>query len=198
LHKKSCWGNSPLSSCELINNLAAWCKGVASLSACLRNIKFVVTRLECCSNKVYFTISSNFILYHPYFLFFFWFEETHPLESVLYESRWVSKIPTVPGSYKRCTAWLELKTCYADLKSFVIALLLYILPCNSIRKKYKIIFETTVFIFWCLTCPARIKPTIVHAVCTKFDLFPSSGVYSWITKEKIIMYSQHVMSLFLN
>ena len=33
-----------------------------------------------------------------------------------------------------------------------------------------------------LTCPARIRPIIAHAVCTKFDRFPSSGTYSYIIK----------------
>ena len=33
-----------------------------------------------------------------------------------------------------------------------------------------------------LTCPAWIRPIIAHAVCTKFDRFPSSGTYSYIIK----------------
>lgn len=32
------------------------------------------------------------------------------------------------------------------------------------------------------TCPAWIKLNIAHAVCTKFDRFPSRGTYFYITK----------------
>jgi hypothetical protein len=35
---------------------------------------------------------------------------------------WASKTLAVPDSYKRCTPWLELETCYADLKLFIITL----------------------------------------------------------------------------
>ena len=33
-----------------------------------------------------------------------------------------------------------------------------------------------------LTCPAWIRPIIAQAVCTKFDWFPSRGMYSYITQ----------------
>jgi hypothetical protein len=39
---------------------------------------------------------------------------------VLCELKWASKIPAVPDSYKKYTSWLELETCYADLKFFAI------------------------------------------------------------------------------
>jgi hypothetical protein len=46
----------------------------------------------------------------------------HSLESVLCGPRWASKTPAVLGFYKRCTPWLELETCCADLKPFAITL----------------------------------------------------------------------------
>jgi len=46
----------------------------------------------------------------------------HFSESTLCGSRWTSKTPAVPDSYKRCTPWLELETCCAHLKPFVITL----------------------------------------------------------------------------
>jgi len=59
----------------------------------------------------------------PIKLFFFGFEETSPSrKSALCGPRWGSKTPAIPGSYKRCTPWLELKTCCANLKPFVITL----------------------------------------------------------------------------
>ena len=51
---------------------------------------------------------------------YFYSRKPYPPESVLCGSRWASKTSAVPGSYKRCTPWLELETCCADLKSFVI------------------------------------------------------------------------------
>jgi hypothetical protein len=44
------------------------------------------------------------------------------LESIFYGLRWVNKTPAVPDSYKKYTPWLELETCYADLKLFTITL----------------------------------------------------------------------------
>ena len=52
--------------------------------------------------------------------FFFWIRGTPSSESALCGSRWATKTPAVPGSYKRCTPWLELETCCADLKPFAI------------------------------------------------------------------------------
>jgi hypothetical protein len=46
----------------------------------------------------------------------------HFSKSALCGSRWASKTPAVPDSYKRCTPWLELETCCAHLKPFVITL----------------------------------------------------------------------------
>ena len=54
--------------------------------------------------------------------FFFNLRKLHLLKSVFYGLRWASKIPAVSDSYKRCTPWLELETCYTDLKSFAITL----------------------------------------------------------------------------
>jgi len=55
--------------------------------------------------------------------FFFWIRgNLTPLESALCGRRWGSKTPAVPGSYKRCTPWLELETCCANLKPFAITL----------------------------------------------------------------------------
>jgi hypothetical protein len=56
--------------------------------------------------------------------FFFDLRKPHFLESVLCRFRWASKTLTVPGSYKRCTSWLELETCCADLKPFGIFFIL--------------------------------------------------------------------------
>ena len=53
---------------------------------------------------------------------FFLSKKPHPLKSVLCGSRWASKTPAVPDSYKRCTPWLELETYCADLKLFAITL----------------------------------------------------------------------------
>jgi len=53
--------------------------------------------------------------------FFFWIRgNPTPQKSALCEPRWASKTPAVSGSYKRCTPWLELETCCADLKPFAI------------------------------------------------------------------------------
>jgi hypothetical protein len=56
------------------------------------------------------------------YIFFFLLEETPPSESALYGFRWASKTSAVSSSYKRCTPKLELETCCADLKPFVITL----------------------------------------------------------------------------
>jgi len=53
------------------------------------------------------------------FIFFYSRNPRLP-ENALYEPRWTSKTPVVPGSYRRCTPWLELETCCADLKLFAI------------------------------------------------------------------------------
>jgi hypothetical protein len=47
---------------------------------------------------------------HTLFNNFFFLDsrKPHPPESALCGPRWVSKTPAVPGSYKRCTPWLEL------------------------------------------------------------------------------------------
>jgi len=54
--------------------------------------------------------------------FFLDSRKTHPPESAFCGLRWGSKTPAVPGSYKRCTPWLELETCNADPKPFAITL----------------------------------------------------------------------------
>jgi len=54
--------------------------------------------------------------------FFLDSRKSHSLESALCGSKWGSKIPAVPDSYKSCTPLLELETCCADLKSFTITL----------------------------------------------------------------------------
>jgi hypothetical protein len=64
-------------------------------------------------------------LLHMFIELIFFFLDSrkpHPPESALYGPRWASKTPAVPGSYKRCTPWLELETWCADLKPFVITL----------------------------------------------------------------------------
>jgi hypothetical protein len=54
--------------------------------------------------------------------FFLDLRKPHPPESALYKSRWASKTPAVPGSYKRCMPWLEFKTYCVDFKLFAITL----------------------------------------------------------------------------
>ena len=53
---------------------------------------------------------------------YFSIRENSILKSVFCGSRWTSKTLVVSGSYKRCTPWLELKICCADVKSFTIML----------------------------------------------------------------------------
>jgi hypothetical protein len=61
------------------------------------------------------------LFYHIYF-FFLDLRKPYFPESILCRSRWESKTPAVPDSYKRYTPWLELETCCADLKPFNITL----------------------------------------------------------------------------
>ena len=61
-----------------------------------------------------------YIYIYIYIFFFLNSRKSHFPESVFCGSKWASKIPVVPGSYKRCTPWFELETCYADLKPFAI------------------------------------------------------------------------------
>ena len=53
-------------------------------------------------------------------IFFFKFEKTLFLREYILRFRWASKILVALDSYKRCTPWLELETCCADLKLFII------------------------------------------------------------------------------
>jgi hypothetical protein len=53
--------------------------------------------------------------------FFFYSRKSHSPKNALCRPRWASKTSAIPGFYKRCTSWLELETCYADLKSFAIS-----------------------------------------------------------------------------
>jgi hypothetical protein len=55
-------------------------------------------------------------------VFFLDSRKSHFPESVFCGSRWMSKTLTISGSYKRCTPWLELETCCADLRPFAITL----------------------------------------------------------------------------
>jgi len=59
-------------------------------------------------------------IYIYIYILFFGFEETLFSKSVFYGLRWASKTPAILDSYKRCTFWLEFKTCCADLKPFII------------------------------------------------------------------------------
>ena len=56
------------------------------------------------------------------FFFFLDSRKPHFLKSIFYEFRWVSKTSAIPSSSNRYTSWLELETCYTDLKPFVITL----------------------------------------------------------------------------
>jgi hypothetical protein len=75
----------------------------------LRKVSYLICTISCLSIR---NIS----------FFFFDSRKPHLLESTLCRPRWASKTPAVPGSYKRCTLWLELETCCADLKPFAITL----------------------------------------------------------------------------
>jgi len=84
---------------------------------------------EWCSYIYAFCIWKNYVIFACWLMyhgmnFFFEFEETLFLKSVFYRFREASKTSAVPSSYKRCTSWLELETCCADLKSFIITLCL--------------------------------------------------------------------------
>jgi len=83
--------------------------------------------------KLGFLIKRVFVFLAQTF-FFLNSRKPYPLESVLCGSRWASKTPAVPDSYKKCTPWLELETCYADLKLFAIMLCslghFFFLPCD--------------------------------------------------------------------
>jgi hypothetical protein len=72
--------------------------------------KICVPKYKCLTSK------------KEFFFFFFDSRKPHPPESALCGLRWGSKTSAVPGSYKRCTPWLELETCCADPKFFVITL----------------------------------------------------------------------------
>jgi hypothetical protein len=63
-----------------------------------------------------------------YLFFFFLIRETPPPESALCGLRWTSKTPAVPGSYKRCTSWLELETCCENLFQYLLTCLSDMLP----------------------------------------------------------------------
>jgi hypothetical protein len=65
---------------------------------------------------------SIFLFVFSLFFFFLDSRKPHSQESVFCGSRWASKTSAVSGSYKRCTPWLELETCCADLKFFTITL----------------------------------------------------------------------------
>jgi hypothetical protein len=56
------------------------------------------------------------------YTFFFFLRKLHSLKSVFYGFKWASKIPVITDSYKRCMSRLELETCCANLKFFVITL----------------------------------------------------------------------------
>jgi len=94
--------------------------GVVWYMTCIINLhKFQKNYLEIIVRKkrsIIYSFFFNFLFKY----FFFWFEETPTPESVFCGPRWVSKTLAVPGSYKRCTSWLELETCYANFKPFVI------------------------------------------------------------------------------
>jgi len=57
-----------------------------------------------------------------YLYFFFWIQGNITPRKAHFVGPGESKTPTVSGSYKRCTLWLELQTCCADLKLFTITL----------------------------------------------------------------------------
>jgi len=83
---------------------------------------------------------SFFVWNSPFFFYFFFeFEKPHPLESVFYGFRRASKTPVIPGSYKRCTPWLELETCCADLKPYIWNTYVWNSPCSNVRHKFTLI-----------------------------------------------------------
>jgi hypothetical protein len=83
----------------------------------------------------------SLIVLFSIFYFFLDSRKPYPPESVFYRHRWASKTPNVPGSYKRCTPWLELETCCADLKRFAITLR----PLKTLFSN--IAQETTIYIY---------------------------------------------------
>jgi len=109
----------------------------------------------CKKGWLFFGVNNDII----YYLFFFLdSRKPHPPESALCRPRWASKTLAVPDSYKRCTSWLELETCYADLKPFAITLrplnptILFIITKiverNSWKKKYYCMIKFIHISFW--------------------------------------------------
>jgi len=80
----------------------------------------VDTEWSICVAGLPHTLAYRFHAPSNYLFFFFGFEKIYFLKSVLCGSRWTSKTSAIPSSYKRCTPWLELETCCANLKLFAI------------------------------------------------------------------------------
>jgi len=78
------------------------------------------------------------------YFFIFGFEKFYLLKNILCRSRWASKTPAVPDFYKRCTPWLKLETCCADLKSFTITL-------RPFGTKWQILNALKLYIFFILS-----------------------------------------------
>jgi hypothetical protein len=102
--------------------------------------KFYISKITSLrKEKKIWNSNSNWInLTLPFHMFFFFLDsrKPHSSESVLCGPRWASKNPAVPDSYKRCTSWLELETCCADLKPFTITLRLLRTPFHMLLILY--------------------------------------------------------------
>jgi hypothetical protein len=80
----------------------------------------VDTEWSICVAGLPHTLAYRFHAPTNYFFFFLDLRKSYLSKNAFYGFRWTSKTPTVPNSYKRCTSWLELETCCADLKLFAI------------------------------------------------------------------------------
>jgi hypothetical protein len=76
----------------------------------------------------------------------FCFDSQKPYpKNIFCEFRWACKTLNVLNSYKRCTSWLELETCCADLEPFIITLRLletyFVLSITQITYMFGIVMQ---------------------------------------------------------
>jgi hypothetical protein len=117
--------------------------------------------------------------------FFLDSRKPHPPERALCGSRWGSKTPIVPDFYKRCTPWLELETCCADLKPFadqiIIFFLFFFQWLEILLFKnllfMKIIFQKNLF-FYQQTGPKIISSNIILQYQSGFNYIKRSCLFS--------------------
>ena len=133
-----------------------------------------------CHEHVLFKIKPHFLgiivqLVYSSILFFFWIRGNPiPRKALFCGPRWVSKIPAVLGSHKRCTSWLE--TCYADFKPFATTL------CP---------LGTFILQFWCL----HGATLCLYSSSTIGSLSIGHGYLTWNSQNIFEVLHQPVVSL---